>query len=317
MIRLQLVLTGGFGNQVLQYLAGQYLVDALSGAQLSYSLSPYLEQRYRQAELLRCGSLPLAVVKRSLQLRLLQRCLQGLSPPLARQAWNAASRWCRQLELQERFCLDASRGDGDGPPLERALEKLRLLAASRIDHEVVVNGFWQDPRPYLTHLDRLASGLDWPIGLLPEAWRHRDYLTLHLRRGDYCESLSAAMEFGRRHSVVGFALNALAVLPSDFRKLPLLVLSDDAEWCHLWCHSLAQGDRDVVILSSQDPLVDWMLMKQARLNMIANSTFSFTAALLNQRNQGQKLRCLMPAWFSATMTTAVKGWTSMPGALEL
>jgi hypothetical protein len=73
----------------------------------------------------------------------------------------------------------------------------------------------------------------------------------------------------------------------------------------------------VVLMSSNDPLVDWLIMKHARLNIIANSTFSFTAALLNKTNSGHKLRCLMPTWLSANMTTASKGWTAIPGALEL
>lgn len=317
MIHLNLELTGGFGNQVMQYLAGQYLASSLPGSRLSFSLSPYLEQGYRQPEILRCGTIPLESVRRSLQLRLLQRSLRFMHRPLASCAWQWISGWMRQLELQEVQCILDHDDFFSHPPLKVALAKLRPLYTNSHTHEVIVNGFWQDPRPYLPQLESLSRDLHWPIGLIPEDWRHRNYLTLHLRRGDYCQSLSAAIEFGRRHSVVGFALNALAVLPSELRRLPLLVLSDDAEWCHMWCNSMAQGEREVVIFSSRDPLVDWLLMQRARLNIIANSTFSFTAALLNQRNQMQKLRCLMPAWFSGTMTTAAKGWTAIPGALEL
>ena len=58
-------------------------------------------------------------------------------------------------------------------------------------------------------------------------------------------------------------------------------------------------------------------MNNARLNIISNSTFSFTSALLNKVNSNQKLRIIMPFWYNNEKNMLDKGWAKVKGAVAI
>ena len=66
-------------------------------------------------------------------------------------------------------------------------------------------------------------------------------------------------------------------------------------------------------MNNNDPKVDWSIMNQARLNIAANSTFSYTAAMLNFGNKEAKLRCIVPQWISREISAEMNGWLSFQG----
>jgi hypothetical protein len=59
------------------------------------------------------------------------------------------------------------------------------------------------------------------------------------------------------------------------------------------------------------------MLKNSHLNIISNSTFSFTAAMLNTTNTEQKIRCIMPLWYNRNTTVHQKGWAQIKGSLDL
>ena len=53
------------------------------------------------------------------------------------------------------------------------------------------------------------------------------------------------------------------------------------------------------------------------INICSNSTFSFTAALLNNENKDGKLRCIVPQWINRDETAYEKGWLKPNGFIEI
>jgi hypothetical protein len=76
-------------------------------------------------------------------------------------------------------------------------------------------------------------------------------------------------------------------------------------------------NRRVLISESENAITDWLILKNSHLNIISNSTFSFTAAMLNTTNTDQKIRCIMPLWHSRLITVHQKGWAQIEGSLDL
>jgi hypothetical protein len=97
----------------------------------------------------------------------------------------------------------------------------------------------------------------------------------------------------------------------------LAIVTDDKKWCKLWCDALRDKERTATVISNKDPLADWYTIQQAKLTIVSNSTFSFTAALLNSQCNDGKLRCIMPTWYNSSTTMESKGWTSIPGSLAI
>lgn len=92
---------------------------------------------------------------------------------------------------------------------------------------------------------------------------------IHVRRGDY-------LKLGRYHPVCGMDYYLAAIDRFD-RDTTFLVFSDDIEWCR----SQFIGDRFVFIENDND-IDDLYLMSLCQHQIIANSTFSWWAAWLNE-----------------------------------
>ena len=120
------------------------------------------------------------------------------------------------------------------------------------------------------------------------------YITVHARRGDYLNVLSNAKEYASNYSFISFLTSAINILPSEFDDLPIIIVSNDKEWFeNIKISGLSNKKRDF-LLKSGNEVDDWILMSNARLNIISNSTFSYTASLLNRSNNYSKLRAIMP-----------------------
>jgi hypothetical protein len=94
----------------------------------------------------------------------------------------------------------------------------------------------------------------------------KEYIALHVRRGDYINQ-------PQFHPVCSteYYFNALDNMPS----LPVVVMSDDIEWCEEYIPGS-------LYLKNTSNIHDLYVMSQANHNIIANSSFSWWGAWLNQ-----------------------------------
>jgi hypothetical protein len=97
-------------------------------------------------------------------------------------------------------------------------------------------------------------------------------VSLHVRRGDYVAVASLNLEL----SYYTKALNVLFE-KFDYAYFKLLVFSDDIQWCK----QNIQGE-NIVYVENNSNYVDMCMMSMCDHNIIANSSFSWWGAYLNQ-----------------------------------
>ena len=99
---------------------------------------------------------------------------------------------------------------------------------------------------------------------------HYPIIALHVRRGDYLQvsSLNLTLDYYNE---------AINIFLERFVNIKLIIFSDDIEWCK----QNIVGD-NVVYSEGNSNLVDMCMMSLCDHNIIANSTFSWWAAYLNE-----------------------------------
>jgi len=153
--------------------------------------------------------------------------------------------------------------------------------------------------------------------LLPNELKGRKYVALHLRKGDYYDAKETRHLYQRMHSPICFALTACRSLPSQYRSLPLVIVTDDKPHASLLLPLLAEMHPSVIIYSSPNPLIDWSVLHNASFRILANSTFSVTSALLSIHPRQHELCNFLPQWFNSGIHSADVSWDLIPLTLLL
>ena len=150
-----------------------------------------------------------------------------------------------------------------------------------------ITGYWQSYKYFDTIYETLIK--DFKIKDEPDL-RNREMLekikssnsvSLHIRRGDYVSN----PKNNRLYNVFGMEYydKAIKFISQKFDDTQFFIFSDDLQWAadNL---NLNEKVNFVDINSSRNPEFDLMLMSNCKHNIIANSTFSWWAAYLNQNS---------------------------------
>lgn len=108
---------------------------------------------------------------------------------------------------------------------------------------------------------------------LREALEYSECVSVHVRRGDY---VKIDMTIG-----AVYYKKAVAYIKTVYEKPLFLVFSDDLDWAK----ENILGDEQCILVNEERKLQDYeelFIMSRCRSNIIANSTFSWWAAWLNQ-----------------------------------
>jgi len=146
-----------------------------------------------------------------------------------------------------------------------------------------LQGFYQSEKFFLnvkTELvDKLTSGLnsenkklDNVINYINGLSEHNNLnplVSIHVRRGDY-------IKFPSVHTLCGldYYNNALSFMREKIGDFTAIFISDDKEWC--------KDNFKGIISPFNDEIEDLILMNNCNHNIIANSSFSWWGAYLNQ-----------------------------------
>lgn len=105
-------------------------------------------------------------------------------------------------------------------------------------------------------------------------------VSIHIRRGDYVnDKITKSVFF---HLDMEYYYDAMSILSQMFNNLKFYVFSDDTHWV-VKNFSPIKGIYEIVELNnSENPWEDMYLMTKCKHNIIANSTFSWWGAFLNQ-----------------------------------
>jgi hypothetical protein len=104
-------------------------------------------------------------------------------------------------------------------------------------------------------------------------------VSLHIRRGDYISNKSAQQHHGNLG--IDYYKNALNLIKEVYKNTEVFIFSDDLEWCKTNL-KLEEVVHYVDANQHQNFHLDIYLMSRCKHNVIANSSFSWWAAWLNQ-----------------------------------
>ena len=150
------------------------------------------------------------------------------------------------------------------------------IDTSRGPELVSLSGYFQSMKHFQNSQLTVSRLLDVPQRLQERvrqsipAIDNTDSVVVHVRRGDY-ETLSHIYALLEK----SYYLDSLRTLP-DVKRV--IIVSDDKQWCK---SELAPYiDADVIFSPFEDEVMEFVVLYMAKRIVIANSTYSFWAALL-------------------------------------
>lgn len=278
---LPIELTGGLGNQLFQWAAGEILSK-------EFGLRPVLETYVVDRPDTNGRGEQVSGLLGDVNLR---------SRPLTTRWWT--------------LCGRAFGPKGVGL-LKRLSEPLRSLPRSAGNYESARNeldagnrirlrGWFQDARELGDHRDFLTSKLQ--IG---SADAGEPFAAIHVRRGDYVSNPRYAAAFG--YCSDRYYIEAIRKLSSD---IPLRFVSDDPAWCEDFIRRHDLRHAAVVSGDGRTHFDDLELLTKATELVISNSTFSWWGAFLSS---ARPVVCPTP-WFndvSRDQGLALSDWIRVP-----
>ncbi len=272
-------LIGGLGNQMFQYAAGRSLADVLE-TELFVDVSA-LEQDPAGAYTPRRYELGEFNIRANIAT---QEVLSNFD-------FNTP-RWIRKLQSFFPAYSTHMIFNESTAKFHKQFYKLPL--------NTYLNGYWQNEKYFVSIRDKLISEFEL------KAPKSSSYLTLlktitscesvslHIRRGDYVSLQSANLY----HGVLSkeYYQNAVLYFTEQKRNFCYFVFSDDLDWCKKnldFIHTCTYVNGSQFGLSVHEEL---LLMSMCKHNIIANSSFSWWAAWLN--NYSQKTVLAPAQWFN-------------------
>lgn len=167
----------------------------------------------------------------------------------------------------------------------RTFEKLHVDICVSTDIQfkenvILYNGYWQDNKFYDRDNRWLKMKLPKNMGQknleILEAMKSTNSVSIHVRRGDYLKNKEI---YGI--DTESYYRNAIAKIKEKFENPVFYYFSNDMEWVR---ENMGNKDRDYYIdwNTGDKSYLDMYLMSNAKANIIANSTFSYWAAYLNE-----------------------------------
>jgi hypothetical protein len=166
-------------------------------------------------------------------------------------------------------------------------EKLLLQADN-----TCLSGYWQSHKYFNSIKNRLINEFQ-PINPLSEESQKilkliesSNSVAVHIRRGDYVTNRKSSIFHGVLS--LNYYINAMKVIESKINDVHYFIFSDDYEWCS---KNLKNKYKNIIIINSNKNIdkQDWedlILMSKCNHHVIANSTFSWWAALLADFQKG-------------------------------
>ena len=146
---------------------------------------------------------------------------------------------------------------------------------------VNINGFFQSEKYFKDIRDEILEDFefkeDYPLP-------YEEYIALHVRRGDY-------VQYSQHFALcsVDYYKQAIEIIGVN---MPVVVLSDDIAWCR----DNIPGD---LFIEGNSIAHDLYIMTKASHNIIANSTYSWWGAWLNQKTN--KVVVAPSVWFGPAL----------------
>ncbi|HGV9303695.1 TPA: alpha-1,2-fucosyltransferase, partial [Vibrio parahaemolyticus] len=265
--------SGGLGNQLFQYAIGCAISNRLS-CELLLDTSFYPKQSLRKYELDKFNIKAKVATQKEVF-----SCGGGD---------DLLSRFLRKLNLSSLFFPNYIK------------EKESLVYLAEISHcksGSFLDGYWQNPQYFSDIKDELVKQIVpiMPLSSPALEWQNiiintKNCVSLHVRRGDYVNNAHTNSVHGVCD--LSYYREAITNIHETVEKPKFFVFSDDISWCKDNLGSLGHFTYVDNTLSAID---DLMLMSFCEHHIIANSTFSWWGAWLNDHG----ITIAPKRWFSS------------------
>ena len=172
-----------------------------------------------------------------------------------------------------------------------------------------LTGYFQNP----TYFNQIRKSLidefnfpklDYKFGLLLIEIENLNSVAIHIRRGDYLQA-----NINKYHGVLPITYYKRAVSYIDERVIDpvYFIFSDDPTWC---AENFTFLENKIIVSDANKAWVDMYLISKCKHQIIANSSFSWWGAWLNDFNE--KIIITPKNWFNSTETNIIpKEWISL------
>lgn len=313
MKNIQFLFEGGLGNQLFQYFASKYISENFKDLKINYALARSILVGYRDFEASKIIKEPILISNEY------KRFAEKLYPKIISNLPSLSNKnkmtFVSHIDLINGIYNEKINQNFINPLL--VLSKDLYLLRNKI-HNLKIKGFWQNPNCYIKNLDFYSDLLIDTKEIITSLDLPEKYISIHIRRGDYLSNKRLFDEYYSNFSPVKFILLSLKLLPKETENLPIYIISDDKKWANNMMFLLSSRTRfKFYTKKTNDHMEDWALLRHSFINICSNSTFSYTAALLNNENLEGKIRCIVPQWITKNKSSYEKGWLSPQGFIEI
>ncbi len=256
---IEIRIFGGLGNQLFQYSLGVYLKKM-------YQLNVFYDCEWY--------SNPGSNIIRPLDIKAVDPNINVIGPKLILSKY-LKNRYLRYLfgQIAKNFILDDKK-------------YTEVIEGKLNDRYIFLNGYWQNT----FHVDfvrddllRLLTSYTNDSKIFQRYMRDisdsKNSLAIHIRRGDYISPKNSKIY---TQLPIDYYYSSISYIKDNFVKHPLIfVFSDDIEWAK----KNLKLNNAVFIENIGDTVAELVLMSSAKFNIIANSTFSWWGAYLNNRSE--------------------------------
>ena len=269
LVRLQ----GGLGNQMFQYAIGRAL-SARSGGRLILDLTFLLDRASREGLTFRDYELG---------------AFAGIQPKFTRLSRLALKVHGATIYFRLSQILTHVKKLLGWQHYVRESSYEYLPEILKLRGSIYLDGYWQSPK-YFADMEawmRRELALQPPdekaAHSLGEEIDESESVAVHIRRGDFV-SVPSAM---RTHGFIGLAYyhEAMNLIACKTEQPTFYFFSDDIEWC---MENVVTAHRHVFVgrrFGNRKSVTDLWLMSRCRHFIISNSTFSWWAAWLSEREE--------------------------------
>ena len=176
---------------------------------------------------------------------------------------------------------------------------------------IILNGYWQSPR-YFSHCrEKVLDAFGFPYKKIENT------VSVHVRVGDY-------VLYPDKHPVITneYIYQSLFYLKNLNKFDKVVVFSDDIPYCKKIFEPFRQENWNIEYSEGRTEIEDLIYMSNCTHNIIANSTFSWWGAYLNQNPDKIVISPTAEEWFGPgnkhlnTKDLLPDGWLTFPQKMK-
>jgi hypothetical protein len=251
---------GGFGNQLFQFATGYYLA-LVNNTELKLDLAFFKQDKY--ADAWRLNMLNVEYLEaNNLEIKKIRNCTSSK---------GILFKIITKLGFRSKYNKKSHIHDSFGhKPSEKILKATDNIY---IDGWCVKRDYFDSIRDELLKIYTPRYKFSNVANQIQDRILKTNSVSIHIRRGDYIGNPVF------NNLELDYYMDAINLLNKKIKNLTFFVFSNDIDWCKGNIH--IKNIEFVENITNNSDIEDFFLMSKCKHNIIANSSFSWWAAYLN------------------------------------